>query len=96
MSLSNKDHRYLWHPFTQMKDWMAEEPVIIVSAEGAVLRDTEGFAFARYAPDGEALYLFRPDQHVAGRRRGLSATWLGDALRRACMTDVPFNLGSCS
>jgi adenosylmethionine---8-amino-7-oxononanoate aminotransferase len=41
-SLVNKDHRYLWHPFTQMKDWMNEEPVIIESAEGATLRDTEG------------------------------------------------------
>ena len=42
MNLSDKDHRYLWHPFTQMKDWLTEEPVIIESAEGAVLRDTEG------------------------------------------------------
>ena len=41
-SLADKDHRYLWHPFTQMKDWMTEEPIIISSAEGAVLRDTEG------------------------------------------------------
>lgn len=40
--LAEKDHRYLWHPFTQMKDWMAEEPVIIASGEGAWLRDTEG------------------------------------------------------
>lgn len=41
-SLAEKDHRYLWHPFTQMKDWFAEEPVIIESGNGAVLRDTEG------------------------------------------------------
>jgi len=41
-SLADKDHRYLWHPFTQMKDWLAEEPIIIASAEGALLRDTEG------------------------------------------------------
>jgi adenosylmethionine---8-amino-7-oxononanoate aminotransferase len=41
-SLADKDHRFLWHPFTQMKDWLAEEPVIIESGEGAVLRDTEG------------------------------------------------------
>jgi adenosylmethionine-8-amino-7-oxononanoate aminotransferase len=40
--LTEKDHQYLWHPFTQMKDWMAEEPVIIADAHGAVLRDTEG------------------------------------------------------
>lgn len=41
-SLPDKDHRYLWHPFTQMKDWMAEEPVIIESGQGAILRDTNG------------------------------------------------------
>jgi adenosylmethionine-8-amino-7-oxononanoate aminotransferase len=41
-SLADKDHHYLWHPFTQMKDWLAEEPVIIESGEGAMLRDTGG------------------------------------------------------
>lgn len=41
-SLTDKDHRYLWHPFTQMKDWMAEEPVVIESGQGAMLRDTNG------------------------------------------------------
>ncbi|MBM3860416.1 MAG: adenosylmethionine--8-amino-7-oxononanoate transaminase [Verrucomicrobia bacterium] len=41
-SLADNDHRYLWHPFTQMKEWMAEETLIIAAAEGAVLRDTEG------------------------------------------------------
>ncbi len=41
-SLADKDHRYLWHPFTQMKDWLAEEPVIIEAGEGATLRDTNG------------------------------------------------------
>lgn len=41
-SLADKDHRHLWHPFTQMKDWVAEEPIIIESGEGAMLRDTRG------------------------------------------------------
>jgi adenosylmethionine-8-amino-7-oxononanoate transaminase len=41
-SLADRDHRYLWHPFTQMRDWMAEESVIIASGEGAILRDTNG------------------------------------------------------
>lgn len=40
--LCELDHRYVWHPFTQMKQWMAEPPVIIESAEGAVLRDVTG------------------------------------------------------
>jgi len=41
-SLADADHRYLWHPFTQMKQWLAEEPVIIAAGEGAVLRDVAG------------------------------------------------------
>jgi adenosylmethionine-8-amino-7-oxononanoate aminotransferase len=36
------DHAYLWHPFTQMADWLAEEPLIIAAAEGAYLIDTSG------------------------------------------------------
>lgn len=44
-SLADKDHRYLWHPFTQMKEWMAEQPVIIESGDGALLRDTDGIEY---------------------------------------------------
>src|SRR5205809_47738 len=40
--LRDLDHRYLWHPFTQMKEWMEEPPVIIESGEGAVICDTNG------------------------------------------------------
>jgi adenosylmethionine-8-amino-7-oxononanoate aminotransferase len=40
--LSENDRRHLWHPFTQMQEWMREEPVIIASGEGAVLRDIHG------------------------------------------------------
>ena len=36
------DHRYVWHPFTQMQDWLAEEPVVIVRGEGNYLIDSEG------------------------------------------------------
>lgn len=40
--LAQLDHRYLWHPFTQMQEWMGDQPVIIESGEGAVLRDVDG------------------------------------------------------
>jgi adenosylmethionine-8-amino-7-oxononanoate transaminase len=40
--LADKDRHHIWHPFTQMKEWMAEEPVIIESGDGALLRDTNG------------------------------------------------------
>src|SRR5512138_91640 len=36
------DHRHLWHPFTQMQDWLAEEPVVVDAAEGVHLVDTLG------------------------------------------------------
>jgi len=36
------DHRFLWHPFTQMQDWMAEEPIVIDRGEGNYLVDTRG------------------------------------------------------
>jgi adenosylmethionine-8-amino-7-oxononanoate aminotransferase len=36
------DHRHLWHPFTQMSDWLREEPLIVDSAEGPYLVDTLG------------------------------------------------------
>jgi adenosylmethionine-8-amino-7-oxononanoate aminotransferase len=36
------DKQYLWHPFTQMADWLKSEPVMIDSAEGFHLIDTEG------------------------------------------------------
>jgi adenosylmethionine---8-amino-7-oxononanoate aminotransferase len=39
------DHRYVWHPFTQMRDWLREKPIVIQSGIGAVLTDTDGRAY---------------------------------------------------
>jgi adenosylmethionine-8-amino-7-oxononanoate aminotransferase len=38
------DKRYVWHPFTSMADWCASEhePVVLVSGEGAIVRDSRG------------------------------------------------------
>ena len=36
------DHDHLWHPFTQQRDWVADEPLIIESAEGSELIDSDG------------------------------------------------------
>jgi adenosylmethionine-8-amino-7-oxononanoate aminotransferase len=36
------DHRHLWHPFTQMRDWLAEEPLVVAEADGCTLVDTDG------------------------------------------------------
>lgn len=32
----------IWQPFTQMKDWFDEEPVIITGGEGCILHDIDG------------------------------------------------------
>jgi adenosylmethionine-8-amino-7-oxononanoate aminotransferase len=36
------DRKYIWHPFTQMRDWLKREPIVIVDGKGAVLRDAGG------------------------------------------------------
>jgi adenosylmethionine-8-amino-7-oxononanoate aminotransferase len=40
--LAQVDHQYVWHPFTQMRDWLKHEPIVIVSGKGATLRDSRG------------------------------------------------------
>lgn len=40
--LAKLDHAHLWHPFTQMRDWLKREPIVITSGKGAVLRDVHG------------------------------------------------------
>lgn len=41
-TLADWDKRHLWHPFTQMRDWLAEEPVVITGGEGNYLIDADG------------------------------------------------------
>jgi adenosylmethionine---8-amino-7-oxononanoate aminotransferase len=38
------DRRFVWHPFTDMREWCApeHEPLILVEGHGAVLRDSRG------------------------------------------------------
>jgi adenosylmethionine-8-amino-7-oxononanoate transaminase len=40
--LAKLDHCYLWHPFTQMRDWLKQEPIVLVEGKGALLRDAKG------------------------------------------------------
>src|ERR1017187_6019457 len=40
--LAQLDHQFVWHPFTQMRDWLKSEPVVIVAGKGAVLHDIRG------------------------------------------------------
>ena len=36
------DRRFVWHPFTQMRDWLKREPLVIAEGRGAVLHDLRG------------------------------------------------------
>ena len=40
--LAQLDHAHVWHPFTQMRDWLKREPIVITSGKGTVLRDVHG------------------------------------------------------
>ena len=40
--LAKLDHAHVWHPFTQMRDWLRREPIVIAEGHGAVLRDVKG------------------------------------------------------
>lgn len=41
-TLEENDKKYLWHPFTQMKEWMDEDIVIITEGRGSFLKDITG------------------------------------------------------
>ncbi|MBF0634951.1 MAG: adenosylmethionine--8-amino-7-oxononanoate transaminase, partial [Nitrospinae bacterium] len=41
-AIDEKDKRYIWHPFTQMKDWLNEPATVIESGQGVTLRDMDG------------------------------------------------------
>ena len=42
--LVSADKAHLWHPFTPMREWCdpGHEPLVLVSGEGAILRDSRG------------------------------------------------------
>jgi adenosylmethionine-8-amino-7-oxononanoate transaminase len=43
--LAQLDRKFVWHPFTQMRDWLRCEPIVIVKGDGAILRDVKGREF---------------------------------------------------
>lgn len=40
--LAKLDQQYVWHPFTQMRDWLKREPIVITKGDGATLTDANG------------------------------------------------------
>ena len=41
-TLQDYDRDYVWHPFTQMREWEAEPPIVITRGEGSYLIDSDG------------------------------------------------------
>ncbi len=43
-ALIDADKKFVWHPFTNMRDWCApdNEPLVLVEGRGALLRDSRG------------------------------------------------------
>ncbi len=44
-TLQKFDKQYVWHPFTQMKDWVKGDPLIIESGKGNTLIDSDGHSY---------------------------------------------------
>ena len=40
--IGSYDREFVWHPFTQMKDYASKDPIVIERAEGSYLIDSEG------------------------------------------------------
>jgi adenosylmethionine-8-amino-7-oxononanoate aminotransferase len=41
-NLEEMDKKYIWHPFTQMKEWLEEKPIIISEGRDCFLKDIYG------------------------------------------------------
>ena len=79
-TLAARDHRHLWHPFTQMADWLREEPLVIAEAEGCTLVDTHG---RRYLDGVSSLWC-----NVHGHRHPALDAALRDQLGRVAHTTL--------
>src|SRR2546426_10486232 len=60
--LQAEDHRHLWHPFTQQREWEQEPPLIIERGRGVYLEDTDGH---RYLDGVSSLWV-----NLHGHRKG--------------------------
>jgi adenosylmethionine-8-amino-7-oxononanoate aminotransferase len=72
--IADLDQRHVWHPFTQMRDWCGETPLVIESAEGTDLVDDTG---RRYIDGVSSLWC-----NVHGHRHPLIDRAVRDQLER--------------
>ena len=68
------DHRHLWHPFTQQRGWVEEEPLVIERGEGTDLIDADG---NRYIDGVSSLWC-----NVHGHRHPVIDAAIADQLER--------------
>jgi adenosylmethionine-8-amino-7-oxononanoate aminotransferase len=73
-SIAALDQARVWHPFTQQRDWCAEDPIVIERAEGTDLLDADG---RRYIDGVSSLWC-----NVHGHRHPLIDQALRDQLDR--------------
>jgi len=78
--LQHWDKEYVWHPFTQMRDYLSEDPVVIVEGEGAMLKDAAGNEYI----DGVASLWC----NVHGHRKGEIDAAIRDQLARIAHTTL--------
>jgi adenosylmethionine-8-amino-7-oxononanoate aminotransferase len=74
------DHAHLWHPFTQQRGWVAEEPVVIERAEGTDLIDADG---RRYIDGTSSLWC-----NVHGHRHPMIDDAIREQLDRVAHTTM--------
>lgn len=72
--LQAEDRRYLWHPFTQQRDWAKAAPLIIERGRGAYLEDTDG---RRYLDGVSSIWV-----NLHGHRKGALDRALTAQLKR--------------
>jgi adenosylmethionine---8-amino-7-oxononanoate aminotransferase len=81
------DRQHVWHPFTQMSEWLQEDPIVITSAEGSTLIDATG---RRYLDGVSSLWC-----NVHGHRHPRIDAAIRDQLERVAhstllgLTSVP-------
>ena len=61
--LQAEDRRYLWHPFTQQRDWVKAAPLVIERGQGVYVEDTDG---RRYLDGVSSIWV-----NLHGHRKGL-------------------------
>jgi adenosylmethionine-8-amino-7-oxononanoate aminotransferase len=78
--LQATDQRYLWHPFTQQREWEQRPPLIIERGTGVYLEDTDGH---RYLDGVSSIWV-----NVHGHRKGALDRAIKNQLKRVAHTTL--------